>query len=408
MARDAADLRSSDWSRSNGGGVRAPRVIVFRGDLLPISETFIWEQLRFYRRWQPVLAGKRLVPGGLAADTDPVLLDEDPGRRSRITRAMQYAGLSPLPAFRKLAGTGALLAHAHFGTDATDFWPYVKKLGIPMLVTLHGYDINTNFEWWRSGAGGERRRRYPDRLLAMARNPGVRFIAVSTAIQRRAIEAGVPAQKITTHYTGIDTEFFTRGSKPLDHRPESILFVGRLVEKKGVHVLLRAFRQIADRHPGAELRIAGDGPLRDEIESTIRDWGLRATLLGNCDRERILSEMHEARILCLPSITASNGDAEGFGMVLLEGQSCGLPVITSARGGAEEGIIHGSTGFAIPEGDAGALAGHLDQLLGDPSLLASMSAAAASFVRSNFDIRQHAEELEILYDLCCQDSRPRK
>ncbi|MCV5283664.1 glycosyltransferase, partial [Escherichia coli] len=80
---------------------------------------------------------------------------------------------------------------------------------------------------------------------------------------------------------------------------------------------------------------------------------------------------NKTAIFCLPSIHASSGDAEGFGLVLLEAAACGVPVITSAFGGAEEGVIHGLTGFSFPEKDTNRLSYYLNLLLSDPNLMES-------------------------------------
>src|SRR5690606_12677303 len=124
------------------------------------------------------------------------------------------------------------LVHAHFGIDATDIWPSVKKAGLPMLVTLHGYDINIDREWWEDGHEGLRRRVYPQRLLTMAKDPKVHFIAVSQAIKKRAIEFGITPEKITVSYIGVDTDRFKPAGLPLSERKRRVLFVGRMVEKK--------------------------------------------------------------------------------------------------------------------------------------------------------------------------------
>jgi glycosyltransferase involved in cell wall biosynthesis len=85
-------------------------------------------------------------------------------------------------------------------------------------------------------------------------------------------------------------------------------------------------------------------------------------------------------------------------MVLLEAQACGVPVVTSARGGAEEGVIDGKTGFAFAERDVDTLSDRLTRVLTDDDLALSMSEEARAFVRQRFDIRRCTRSLEQLYD----------
>jgi len=108
--------------------------------------------------------------------------------------------------------------------------------------------------------------------------------------------------------------------------------------------------------------------------------------------------LNEARVLCLPSLTAANGDAEGLGMVLLEAQACGVPVVTSARGGASEGIIDGVTGFSFAENDVEELSERLYAVLADDVRALAMSHAARQFVLEAFDIRKCTQQLEDLYE----------
>jgi glycosyltransferase involved in cell wall biosynthesis len=111
----------------------------------------------------------------------------------------------------------------------------------------------------------------------------------------------------------------------------------------------------------------------------------------------------------LPSVTASNGDAEGLPTVLLEAQACGVPVVTSALGG-KEGVVDGVTGFIFPEKDVKALANRLCDLLGNDDLVARMSAAGPEHVRQNFDILKCTSLIEAYYDeiLSKQSDRERR
>ncbi len=167
---------------------------------------------------------------------------------------------------RSLEAEAPCLVHAHFGPDALDAWPLARALNLPMLVTLHGYDINTYRDWWEAGKGGPAMRTYPRRLLNLAEQPGVGFVAVSEAIRQRAIEFGIPGQKITVNYIGIDTSKFTPGGIPIAQRPPHVLFVGRLVEKKGCRYLIEAMSTVQREVPGARLIVVGDGPLRQSLE----------------------------------------------------------------------------------------------------------------------------------------------
>lgn len=380
-------------------GSARPTVLVYRHGLLPISETFIKDQVGAYRRWRGVLIGRRSTPGLELDELEVRLL-----RASRWPlgdrlwwRAARLADAAPAPVANRLRDETPSLLHAHFGLDGVEAWPLARALDLPMVVTLHGYDINISREFWQGGGWGHRFRDYPRRLSALAAAPRVRFIAVSQAIRRRAIAFGIPAEKIDVRHIGVDLRRFAPSGRPIAERARNVLFVGRLVEKKGCAHLIRAMASVRSDVQDAELTVIGDGGERAALQRLAVGLDVPTTFLGAQPAATVAHELERARALCLPSVAAANGDAEGFGQVLLEAQASGVPVVTSARGGAEEGIRDGVTGFAFAEGDERTLADRLKRVLVDDDLAAAMSAAAPRFVARCFDLERCTEALEMLY-----------
>lgn len=375
-------------------------VLVYRNELLPFSETFIKEQILALTDWRAVLVGRKKLDQ-LPLDSINVRLigPASSAFHDRLFwRLRKTLGSIPSQVKRALQAEKPSLVHAHFGIDALDAWPLARALGLPMLVTLHGYDINVYREWWESGNAGLRMRFYPRRLLRLARRPNVNFIAVSRAMRERAIEFGIPAQKIAVSYIGIDTGKFIPSKIPIEKRSLQVLFVGRLVEKKGCRYLIEAMAAVQHKHPEAVLVVLGDGPLRPELESFAIECGTNVVFRGAQASEAVKRELDASRVLCLPSVTATNGDAEGFGLVLLEAQASGVPVVTSALGGATEGIRNGVTGFSFAERDTEQLARILVSSLGDEKQLSYMAKQARQYVSSEFDLNRCTSELEILYN----------
>lgn len=378
-----------------------PRVIVFTKRLLPYSETFIRNQVLAMRRWHPILAGEEHVKDGLPLNNiDTLLLCP---RHLRILHTILYKlclllRIPYLPSLLRLKSCKPNLIHAHFGISAVDIWPYARSLNVPLLVTLHGYDITIHKRVWESGKRGWRRKSYPRQLLRLGREQNVHFLAVSEAIRQRAIEFGLPSEKVGVSYIGVDTEHFAPGPVPLDKREPRVLFVGRLVQNKGTAILLEAFARVIKTIPACSLKIVGDGPLRAELEAQARPLGEAVEFTGKLSSDEVHDQMARARVLCLPSITVENGESEGFGLVILEAQSCGLPVVTSARGGATEGIKDGMTGFRFREGDIESLAQYLQRLIEDETLLLRLSSSAITFAHKNFSLLVCTSKLEEIYD----------
>lgn len=372
------------------------RVAIFRSDLLPRSETFIRDQIAALRDWEPILLGFREIEDGLT--TPGIARRTFPVKGNRLIRACRFWLSLPHPdVVRRLRGLDTQLVHVHFGTDATDIWPSVRSAGLPMLVTLHGYDINISKTWWEAGYGGLRRRIYPRRLLHMAKDPTIYFIAVSEGVRRRAIDAGIPPEKITISYIGVDTERFSPGNVPLDQREKRILFVGRMVEKKAPLILIHAFEKVRKAVPDAELVMIGDGPLLREAIELANTLGVPVSFLGSCSSDSVVSELHEARVFCLPSITAENGDAEGLPISLLEAQACGVPCVTTAQAGGAEALSPSDTHTLVRAGNIEDLADALIKALTDAVFLADISSRSREWVNSQFSLQKNTLALQAIY-----------
>lgn len=375
------------------------KVTVLRTKILPLSETFIKEQVLSYNRWTPTLVGQFHIADGLNIEqckyvTFEKKLDLITNFKRKLYKLLKLPMAKDKKIIRQLDPD---LIHVHFGVDAVINWPVLKSFDIPIVITLHGYDININKEWWHSGQGGIHMKNYPETLLNIAEHTNVSFIAVSQDIKSRALEFGIPKDKIDVSYIGIDTKSFVKSSCSFKDRKQ-VLFVGRLVEKKGCHILLDAFSEIQNQFPDVELKIIGSGPLENTLRESAKSLNINAVFLGSCTKHEVIHELSQSLVLCLPSIHAKNGDAEGFGLVLLEAAACGVPVITSAFGGAKEGVIDGVTGFSFNENDSIQLANRLRLLLSEPSMMEVMGNEGRRFVEENFSIEKCTHSLENIYD----------
>lgn len=376
---------------------QAPRVAVFRTELLALSETFIRDQARALASWQPILVGRHELPNGL--QTPGISRRLVPEGGSRAARMLRFWLRLPDPALTaQLKGLQVALVHAHFGVDATDIWPSVKAAGLPMLVTLHGFDINTDAAWWQAGHGGLYRRVYPRRLLNMARDPAVRFIAVSQAVQQCAIAYGIPADKVSVGYIGVDTRRFRQGGLPLAQRPKRILFVGRMVEKKAPLLMIRAFQQLRREVRDAELVMIGSGPLLGAAQALAHELAMPVLFLGAASSEEVLVQMHQARVFCLPSATAANGDSEGLPIALLEAQACGVPCVTTRHSGNPESIVEGQSGILVAENDLAGLAAALRFALMDAAFAGSAGEQARRNVEQRYALDRNTRALELAYE----------
>jgi glycosyltransferase involved in cell wall biosynthesis len=188
---------------------------------------------------------------------------------------------------------------------------------------------------------------------------------------------------------------------PAEHEAEdpTILSVGRLVEKKGMEYLIKAFARIAGEVPEARLEIAGDGPLRPSLERLTSDCGLsaRVTLRGSLPHRAVATSMQNASIVCQPSVTAADGDSEGLPTTVLEAVATAKPLIGTRHGGIPEVVVDGATGFLVPERDVPALANRLLLLLKNAELRKRMGEAGRRRIEEHFDLRKQSRRLEEIY-----------
>lgn len=365
--------------------------LIFRTQLLARSETFIRSQAEAMTKYRPFYVGWRRVDGLELPDEASWVANT--GGFTGKWREARFRTLGPgVECLSRLQSLSPRLVHAHFGLDACAAMPLVKRLRLPLVVTFHGYDVTVNdqtMRQWRTG------RHFLAHRAALA-NTGAIFIAVSQFIKKRLLELNFPESRIVVHYIGVDIrKFHPTANIP---REPLVLFVGRLVEKKGCSFLLNAMSQVRSRVPGARLTIVGDGPERAALEREAREHFPLAQFLGSQPPEAVRSWMARASVFCVPSVTAKDGDSEGFGIVFVEAQACGTPAVSFSSGGIPEAIAHGDTGFLAQEHDIAGLAEYISLLLSNRDLWMRFSTAGRRRVETLFDLHKQTRLLEGFYD----------
>jgi colanic acid/amylovoran biosynthesis glycosyltransferase len=190
--------------------------------------------------------------------------------------------------------------------------------------------------------------------------------------------------------------------------PVRVLTVARLVEAKGVEYALRAIARVIARHQEIHYQIVGDGPLRERLQGLAGELEIadHVSFLGGQSQGRISRLYEEADIFVLPSIIGPDGWQEGQGLVLMEAQATGLPIISTNTGGIPESIRDGETGFLVPERDVDSLAERLCFLIEHRHLRIQMGRAGRAYVEQNYDLNKLNDELVRLYQMViAQDAK---
>lgn len=203
-----------------------------------------------------------------------------------------------------------------------------------------------------------------------------RAAAVTTMnadMRDRLVAAGSAPDRTFVQVLGADIDSIRRYGAGIEPIPGRLLFVGRLVEKKGLSVLLDALAALPDMD--WSLEVIGDGPLLDAL--TAKAAGLPVTFSGPASRPELARAYARSSAVVVPSVPAASGDQDGLPTVLLEAMSLGRPVVGSALPGIDEALTHGETGLLVPPNDPQALAVAVKTLLNDHDLRARLGEAAA-------------------------------
>lgn len=277
---------------------------------------------------------------------------------------------------------------AHFGYEGMRVSAVLGKVErMPPLVTIfHGHDVATVDK---------------DESMAIYHTlfrQGALHLAVNDTFRQVLVDAGAPDGRTRVHHMGIALDKFPFTARDWTSRPVRLLSVGRLTEKKGVEISLRALAHARRLCPDVQwdYRIIGNGELGDSLETLADSLGLMdiVTFLGAQPNDEVQRCLAESHLFLQPSLTAENGDAEGIPVVLMEAMASGAIVISSYHSGIPELIADGETGFLAEEGSDEQLADQLVKAVRYGSELDSVARAARHHVETSFNIEIQVAELE--------------
>jgi len=308
--------------------------------------------------------------------------------------ALSLAVLYRAASFAKISFPDFSIIHAHFGPNG-NLAVLLRELGIirgKIVTTFYGYDVT------------RAPKRYGRDMYKKLFSDGDLFLVLSSAMKKQLIELGCDPAKIKIHHLGIDTKKFAFHTPRFNgQRDMKLITVGRLVEKKGIEYAIRAVAEILALYPHVRYTIIGDGPLKNKLESIIRENGISEAvdLLGPKDQNDIRKYLSESDVFLAPSVTAEDGDTEGTPTVLMEAQALGLPVVSTIHSGIPEVVEDGITGYLAPERDVEALADRIEKLIYNSNLRRKMGKKGRRKIEKEFDINVLNARLEKVFkDLC--------
>ena len=226
---------------------------------------------------------------------------------------------------------------------------------------------------------------------------------VSAAMRDRLVSMGCSTGNISVQSMGVDlTSKFVPDENAVKSR--DIVYVGRLVEKKGVETLIGSISLLKKNHPELTLTLIGEGPERPDLAQQSRQLGLteQVKFLGSMPNDRVPEFYQSARIAVVPSIVAADGDQEGLGLVAVEAMGCGCATIVSDLPALRDVVVDGETGLVFKAGDNADLAEKISTLMNKPELSAQLGRAGRQSVTDKFDWRTVGSRYLEIIDQCIQ------
>ena len=358
-----------------------------------LSQTFVRnEVLELERQGIPVVVA-RLLPGDVDGVDVPVVDVRGPhdGRLRLLLDHLHFAVRRPVGyarfvrTARALGDEGSRIAwrrlprvarqlqrdgvdrlHAHFAWGGAALAMTLSALtGWPWAMTMHARDIFTD-------------RRNLDRKLADADL----LITVCDYNLRYLREDLNLHRKVEKVFCGVELPEPHTSPRDID-----ICFVGRMVEKKGLDLLLRAFAELAASRPHVCLDIVGDGPLLPAMQQLADDLGIgpRVQFRGAIPHEDVLTLLERSRVFCLPTRVAADGDADAMPLVIKEAMAREVAVVAGDAGGVGE-MVDGTTGLLVAPDDVAALRDALAVVLDDEDTRQALARAGRARVERDFTL----------------------
>jgi len=282
------------------------------------------------------------------------------------------------------------IIHCHFGPNGVKgcFLRESGHIAGKLITTFHGHDA---WSYPRTYGAGVYRQLF---------RKGDFYTTNTKFTADSAIRLGCPADRIAVLPVGVDLERFPYADRRLAPGEEvRILTVARLVEFKGVEYGIRAVAQLAPRYPALRYQVAGDGPLRQSLETLARRLNVadRVEFLGGQPYDRVVDLFARAHLFLLPGVLTRVGDVEAQGMVLVEAQAAGMPVVASRVGGIPETVLEGESAFLVPPRDVAALAERIGYLIEHPELWPAMGRAGRAYAEQHYDVEKLNDRLVEIY-----------
>ena len=383
------------------------------GSYLPITETWIHEQIKNLKKYQTVVYAH-----------DKENMDIFPLGNIKIRSLELKKGLRdpfiffnegwnkvfnfyPYFAFNLIKDRPKLV-HAHFGPSGYNFLKLQKIFKLHLITTFYGYDLSmlpNQYPEWKA--------RY-NKLF----QEGEKFLLEGSHMKKCLIDLGCPEEKIIVQHLGIDLEKIEFKPRKIgENEAIKILISASFREKKGIPYAVEAFGRVKQAHPKLKLKltIIGDSrgtPAEEKEKKKILDvidkYNIKdcVKMFGYQPYSVFLRELYRHHIFLHPSVHAFDGDTEGGAPVsIIEASASGMPVLSTTHCDIPEVVIDGGSGYLVPERNTEALAERLEFLICHPEVWEQMGGKGREHIEKNYNVIAQVGKLEEIYDMIVEGEK---
>ena len=262
-------------------------------------------------------------------------------------------------------------------------------LGKPLITTLHLGPMTFGKGWFNFFI-----KAYEQTISKWIIKKSNYIIAVSNVVKELALSLGSSSEKITVIRNGVDINEFKIKNHNVENLKQNIekriVFVGRLIQNKGVKYLIEAAPTVLSKYQNAKFIIVGDGPMKKELKIIAKREGVQNAFQFLGFVPSVADVLNQCDIFVRPSLT------EGMPLTVLEAMSCGLPVVATKVAGTPEIVINDETGILIEPGNNKELANSLIHLLDDYEFSKRLRNNARLFVEKYYSWEKTAN---LTYDI---------
>lgn len=276
------------------------------------------------------------------------------------------------------------VALIQYGSNAIKFGEACKNAKVPYVIHFHGYDVSALLKI----------NLYKE-LLQKSILDSKSLIVVNSFQKRMLINKfNISEDKINIIPCGVNVEVFKRISQY--NNKCVFIMIGRLTPKKGPLLTLKAFELCAAKFDNVELVIIGDGPLKNELLENIKSSNFtnKITYLGKQNSLEVKEKLNSSDVFLQHSVTAENGDQEGWPISIAEACAMGLPIISTLHSGIQDQVIQGKNGFLVKEYDYIGMGEYMYKLAVSKDLRKTMGKASRIFIEKNGCLFKQISKLE--------------